>query len=152
MADDETFRLADTTKNQYFPTSPEKLALLVQAAGIRATDYVVEIGAGIGTVARALPPCASLTLIELDGRFTDIIRANVPNAHVIQGDGLALLQSIICDVLLSNLPTSLTESLIDLLPSIPFRTAVITASAGTQPTRTTETSLCKRNSDNDRRQ
>ncbi|MGH3796801.1 MAG: rRNA adenine N-6-methyltransferase family protein [Pseudonocardiaceae bacterium] len=126
MIDDEIVQLADTAKDQYFLTSPEKLSLLIKAAGIRETDYVVEIGAGIGTVARALPSCASLTLIELDSRFIDIMCANVPYARVVQGDGLALLQDIRCDVLLSNLPTSLTESLVELLPTIPFRTAVIT--------------------------
>ncbi|MGH3630774.1 MAG: rRNA adenine N-6-methyltransferase family protein [Sciscionella sp.] len=129
MIDDEIVRLADAAKDQYFLTSPEKLSLLVEAAGIRETDHVVEIGAGIGTVARALPSCASLTLIELDSRFIDIMRANVPYAEVIQGDGLALLRNIRYDVLLGNLPTSLTESLIELLPTIPFRTAVIAMNA-----------------------
>lgn len=136
MLDDEIVRLADAERDQYFLTSPEKLSLLVQAADIRATDHVVEIGAGVGTVARALPSCASLTLIELDSRFADIIRANVPEAHVIQGDGLSLLQDVQdlrCDVLLSNLPTSLTEPLIELLPAIPFRTAVIVMNTDTVP-------------------
>lgn len=133
MLDDEIVRLADAERDQYFLTSPEKLSLLVQAADIRATDHVVEIGAGVGTVARVLPSCASLTLIELDSRFADIIRANVPEAHVIQGDGLSLLQDLRCDVLLSNLPTSLTESLIELLPAMPFRTAVIVMNTDTVP-------------------
>lgn len=132
MLDDEIVRLADAGRDQFFLTSPKKLSLLVQAADIHATDHVVEIGAGVGTVARALPPCASLTLIELDSRFTDILRANIPDAHVIQGDGLSVLQSmrdLRCDVLLSNVPASLTESLIGLLPTIPFRTAVIVANS-----------------------
>lgn len=117
--------LADTAKDQYFLTASKKLSLLVDAAGIRTTDHVVEVGAGIGTVARTLPPCASLTLIELDEKFIDILRANVPNAYVFQGDALSLLRNIRCDVLLSNLPASVTESLLDLLPALPPRTAVI---------------------------
>lgn len=134
MLDDEVVHLADAGRDQYFLTSPEKLSLLVQAAGIRATDHVVEIGAGVGTVARTLPSCASLTLIELDSRFTSIIRDNVPCANVIQGDGISLLQhakDLRCDVLLSNLPTSLTGSLIELLSDIPFRTAIIVADSDT---------------------
>jgi 16S rRNA A1518/A1519 N6-dimethyltransferase RsmA/KsgA/DIM1 with predicted DNA glycosylase/AP lyase activity len=131
MTDEEIFAIADAAKGQYFLTAPDKLALLVQAAGIRPTDHVVEIGAGIGTVARTLPPCASLTLIELDSRFTDTLRANVPHAQVIQGDGLTLLHSLRCDVLLSNLPAPVTESLIGLLPDLQFRTAVISMSTNT---------------------
>jgi 16S rRNA A1518/A1519 N6-dimethyltransferase RsmA/KsgA/DIM1 with predicted DNA glycosylase/AP lyase activity len=131
MTDEEIFAIADTAKGQYFLTAPDKLAILVRAAEIRLTDHVVEIGAGIGTVARTLPPCASLTLIELDSRFTDILRVNVPNAQVIQGDGLTMLQHIRCDMLLSNLPAPTTESLIDLLPDLQFRTAVIAMSTDT---------------------
>lgn len=131
MTDDEIFALADTAKSQYFLTAPDKLSLLVQAAGIRPTDHVVEVGAGIGTVARTLPPCASLTLIELDSRFIDILQANIPKARVVQGDGLALIRDIRCDVLLSNLPRAVTESLIDLLPALRFRTAVISMDPNT---------------------
>lgn len=131
MSDDEIVRLADASRDQYFLVDPKKLSLLAQAADIRATDHVVEIGAGVGTVARSLPPCTNLTLIELDSRFTAIIRTNVPTAQVIQGDGLALLQRIPCDVLISNLPTSMTGSLIEILPSVPFRSAVVAMDADT---------------------
>lgn len=128
MTNHENFALADPLRDQYFLTAPDKLSLLIQAADIHPTDHVVEVGAGIGTVAQALPPSASLTLIEIDSRFSDILQANVPNARVIQGDGLALLRNIQCDVLISNLPTSLAEPLIDLLSEIPPRAAVITMS------------------------
>jgi len=131
MMNDEYFALADPSLDQYFLTAPDKLSLLTQSADIRSTDHVVEVGAGIGTVAQALPPSASLTLIELDSRFSDILKANVPDAQVIQGDALTLLRNIQCDVLISNLPTSVTESLIDLLPELSFRTAVIAMSTET---------------------
>jgi predicted O-methyltransferase YrrM len=123
--DEAIINLADAARNQYFLSSPEKLALLVQAAGIRPTDDVVEIGAGIGSVAKVLPRAASLTLIELDERFTDILRSNVPHATVIQGDALAIIQNIPCDVLLSNLPRVPTKKVIELLPQLAVRTAVV---------------------------
>ncbi|WP_084216770.1 rRNA adenine N-6-methyltransferase family protein [Pseudonocardia spinosispora] len=124
--DDEAMvSLADAARDQYFLSSPEKLALLVQAADIRASDAVVEVGAGIGSVARVLPASASLTLIELDDRFTDILRSRFPHATVIQGDALTLLHHVPCDVLLSNLPREPTEKVIGVLPRLAVRTAVI---------------------------
>jgi trans-aconitate methyltransferase len=123
--DDEIIGLADPNRDQYFLSAPDKLALLVQAAGIRPTDHVVEIGAGIGSVARALPPSATLTLIEIDKRLTEILRKNAPRATVIQGDAFSIIQSIRCDVLLSNLPTATTQQLIGLLPALSVRTAVL---------------------------
>ncbi len=125
VTEDEIIELADAAHDQYFLTAPAKLSLLIDAAAIHITDHVVEVGAGIGTVARQLPPSASLTLIELDARFSDILQANVPTARVMQGDALTLLRDIRCDVLVSNLPASITESLIDLLPALKPRTAIM---------------------------
>lgn len=123
--DDAIVGLADAERDQYFLSAPDKLALLVQAAGIRPTDDVVEIGAGIGSVARSLPESASLTLVELDGRFTDILKDRVPQAVVIQGDALALIRELPCDVLLSNLSREPTRELIEILPHLNVRTAVV---------------------------
>jgi 16S rRNA A1518/A1519 N6-dimethyltransferase RsmA/KsgA/DIM1 with predicted DNA glycosylase/AP lyase activity len=126
VTDDEAItRLADADRDQYFLSAPDKLALLVEAAGIRPTDRVVEIGAGIGSVARSLPPSASLTLVELDHRLTDVLRASAPHAEVIQGDALSILQDIPCDVLLSNLPRRPTRDLIAMMPDLTFRAAVV---------------------------
>lgn len=130
MTEEEIVALADTARDQYFLTAPDKLARLVAAAGIKATDHVVEVGAGVGTVATVLPSCASLTLIELDPRLNNALRANVPNAHIIQGDALVLLCGMSCDVLISNLPAAATELLIDLLPTLPPRVAVVAVREG----------------------
>ncbi len=127
---EEAQALANPDLDQHFLTSPEKLRLLVEAAGIRPTDHVVEVGAGIGSVARALPPSASLTLIELDGRFYDLIRQNVPGASVVHGDALELLPRLMCDVLISNMPREPTERLLRILPHLAgIRTAVAATSA-----------------------
>jgi hypothetical protein len=125
LDDDEVIGLADPSRDQYFLSSPDKLALLTQAAGILPTDDVVELGAGIGSVAKALPPSATLTLVELDDRLTASLRARVPHATVIQGDAFSIIQNVPCDVLLSNLPTGTTDRLIQLLPTLGFRTAVL---------------------------
>jgi 16S rRNA A1518/A1519 N6-dimethyltransferase RsmA/KsgA/DIM1 with predicted DNA glycosylase/AP lyase activity len=112
-------------KSQYFLCDPKKVGLLVQAAGILITDDVIEIGAGIGTVASHLPPSRSLTLVELDARFTEILKKDVPQARVIQDDALAVITRLQCDVLISNLPSSITQKVIEKLPELSVRTVVM---------------------------
>ena len=97
----------------------------MKAAGIRPIDDVLEVGAGIGTVARELPRSRSLTVIEFDSRLLDFLQQNVPHARVIHGDALDLVSVISFDVLIGNLPHQVTESLIEILPSLSFRTAVL---------------------------
>ena len=124
-SDDDLNSHSDPSLEQYFLTSPEKLQSLIDAAGIRTEDRVIEVGAGAGTVARHIPKCKSLTVVELDRRLIEILQRNVPDAHVIQGDALALVRDIQFDVLVANLPNCVTESLIDILPELSFRTAVM---------------------------
>jgi hypothetical protein len=125
VKDSELVRLADAAFEQYFLVSERKLSLLMSAAGIRPDDRVIEVGAGAGTVARRIPACKSLTLVELDERLIAILRMNVPSADAIQGDALTLIQEIPFDVLIGSLPNVITESLIDILPALAFRTAVL---------------------------
>ena len=124
-SDREIAAHADLLLAQHFLVSPEKLAKLVAAAGIRPADDVLEVGAGIGTVARVLPECRSLTLLELDERLTGFLRQNVPHAKVLQGDALNVIQALSFDVLIGNLPNTVTESLLGLMPRLSFRTAVL---------------------------
>jgi hypothetical protein len=88
MQDDREFAArADPKFQQHFLVSAEKLAELIAAAGIRPTDDVLEVGAGIGTV-----------------------------ANVGHGDALDIIRSFSFDVLIGNLPNSVTESLLKLTP------------------------------------
>jgi 16S rRNA A1518/A1519 N6-dimethyltransferase RsmA/KsgA/DIM1 with predicted DNA glycosylase/AP lyase activity len=131
LSDREIAALANPDLGQHFLVSPEKLSQLVAAAGIGPADDVLEVGAGVGTVARVLPPSRSLTVIELDVRFIRFLRENVPHAMVLQGDALEIIQGISFDVLIGNLPHAVTESLIRLLPRLSFRTAVMAVSEST---------------------
>jgi 16S rRNA A1518/A1519 N6-dimethyltransferase RsmA/KsgA/DIM1 with predicted DNA glycosylase/AP lyase activity len=124
-SDHEIAALADPKLGQHFLVSPGKLSRLVRAAGIRPTDDVLEVGAGIGTVAGELPQSRSLTLVELDQRFTGLLRQKVPHAKVLQGDALDIVQEVSFDVLIGNLPHAVTASLLKLLPSLSFRAAVM---------------------------
>lgn len=124
-SDREIAAQADPKFGQHFLVSAEKLSKLIAAAGIQPTDDVLEVGAGIGTVARELPRSRSLTVIELDERLIEFLRQSVPHATVMQGDALEIIQSVPFDVLIGNLPHAVTESLLKLMPSLSFRTAVL---------------------------
>src|ERR1035438_3843588 len=124
LSDREIAAHADPELEQHFLVSPEKLSKLIGAAGIRPTDDVLEVGAGIGTVARRLPKSRSLTVVELDKRLIESLRGNVPQARVLQGDALEIIQKVPFDVLIGNLPNTVTESLIGLMPGLSFRTAI----------------------------
>jgi 16S rRNA A1518/A1519 N6-dimethyltransferase RsmA/KsgA/DIM1 with predicted DNA glycosylase/AP lyase activity len=122
---------ADPEFQQHFLVSAEKLAKLISAAGIRPTDDVLEVGAGIGTVARGLPKSRSLTLVELDDRLIGFLRQNVPYANVVQGDALEIIRLMSFDVLIGNLPNTVTESLLRLIPELTFRVAVLAVGEST---------------------
>lgn len=127
--DDERSIQTNSELDQHFLSDPVKLALLVEGARIQPTDHVVEVGAGIGTVAEHIPVCERLTAIEYDGNLISHLQNRVPRAHVIQGDALRILPTMRCDVLLSNLPWRLTPNLVGLLPSLDFRVALVTVSS-----------------------
>ncbi|MGH3717820.1 MAG: rRNA adenine N-6-methyltransferase family protein [Pseudonocardiaceae bacterium] len=127
--DDELNVETDPDLDQHFLSNPAKLALLIEAADIQPTDHVVEAGAGIGTVAERVPACRSLTVIEYDTGLIPHLRRRVPHAQVIQGDALAVLPTVHCDVLVSNLPSTLTPALVELLPRLDFRVALVTVSS-----------------------
>lgn len=122
----------DPAHHQHFLNNPGKLEILIGSAGIRPTDDVVEVGAGTGTVARHVPACRSLTVIEYDSTLIPRLRRSVPHARVIQGDAFVLLPRVRCHVLLSSLPARLTEPLLRLLPSLRFRTAMVVTAHGAQ--------------------
>ncbi len=129
--DREIAARADPKLQQHFLVSAEKLSQLIAAAGIRPTDDVLEVGAGIGTVARELPRSKSLTVIELDERLIGFLRQNVPHANVMQGNALDIIQRVSFDVLIGNLPHAVTESLLQLMPRLSFRTAILAVGEST---------------------
>src|SRR3954465_5436909 len=88
FSDSELIQYADPAFDQHFLVAEDKLRLIVKAAGIRHSDSVIEIGAGVGTGASKLPPCEHLTLVELDERLIEPLRASVPHAEVIHGDAI----------------------------------------------------------------
>jgi hypothetical protein len=125
MIDDLLEQLSNADREQYFLVSPTKIDILLGAAAITKDDRVLEVGAGVGTVARHVPACRSLTVVEFDERLVDHLRETTPHANVIAGDALSLIDRLPFDVLLSNLPTEVTRQLLPKLPALSFRVAVI---------------------------
>jgi 16S rRNA A1518/A1519 N6-dimethyltransferase RsmA/KsgA/DIM1 with predicted DNA glycosylase/AP lyase activity len=70
-------------------------------------------------------------VVELDERFIPYLRQNAPRAKVLQGDALEIIQRFTFDVLIGNLPHAVTESLLKLMPSLSFRTAVLAVGEST---------------------
>lgn len=102
---------------------------LVEAAGIAPTDRVLELGSGGGTVAAVLPPCA-LTLVELDARLAAGLHTRFPGAVVLQADALEALGRTDADIILANLPHTLTEAVLACLGEKTFRRALIAVHEG----------------------
>jgi 16S rRNA A1518/A1519 N6-dimethyltransferase RsmA/KsgA/DIM1 with predicted DNA glycosylase/AP lyase activity len=122
---------AEPEFQQHFLVSAEKLTKLISAADIRPTDDVLEVGAGIGTVAREIPKSRSLALVELDERLIGFLRQNVPHANVVQGEALEIIRLMSFDVLIGNMPNTVTESLLRLIPELTFRVAVLAVGEST---------------------
>lgn len=129
---EEWFMRANPNLEQYFLTNQTKLLRLIDAAQIRANDNVVEVGAGIGTVAQAVPSCASLTLVELDGGLARILERRLTHAKVLQGDALTILPVLPCDVMLSNLPSAVTQGVLTMASALSFRTGIVAVGQGWQ--------------------
>lgn len=109
---------------QHFLTSKEKLGALLRAARIHSGERVLELGSGGGTVAAALPPC-TLTLVELEPDLADTLRVRFPAATVVQEDALGVLERLEAEVILSNLPHTLTKGVLRRLGRKTFRRALI---------------------------
>ncbi|MGL5809805.1 MAG: rRNA adenine N-6-methyltransferase family protein [Nocardioides sp.] len=82
MAEKHPWPTPDTGLEQHFLTSTTKIDAIVLAAGVGGNDRVVEVGAGVGTVAVRLPACRSLTLVEFDARLCQVLERLLPRAHV----------------------------------------------------------------------
>lgn len=106
---------------QHFLISRRVLDRLLDAAAVRSTDGVLEIGAGIGTLTRALAEAAgAVVAVELDRDLLPALRdavAAYPHVRVVQGDAMALDPSLLASLphprkAVSNLPYSIASPLI----------------------------------------
>lgn len=116
---------------QYFLARESKIDAMLSAARISPTDHVIELGAGIGSVAKRMGKVSHLNLVELDEWLCDILRnefADMADVTIHRDDAIAWMAGHDADVIISNLPCFLVPDLLDVLAEKEFRTAVISMS------------------------
>ncbi len=104
---------------QNFLTDPAVLERIVTAADLSASDLVVEVGAGVGTLTGALAERAGRVLaLELDDQLVDILRerfSTSANVEIIHGDVLRVALSDLVDrsyKVVGNLPYYITSAVL----------------------------------------
>ena len=102
---------------QYFTSSDKVIDSLIEAADIKSTDTVLEVGCGSGNITMKLLPLAKKVVsIEIDARFAEETReraaaAGYNNLHVIQGDAVRVEYPPF-DVCVANPPFNISTPLI----------------------------------------
>jgi 16S rRNA (adenine1518-N6/adenine1519-N6)-dimethyltransferase len=105
---------------------PNTVRRIARLAEVGPEDHVVEIGAGLGSLTRALIETgARVTAIELDDGLVRVLRETAPEAEIVAADARRVDWSQILRgepaVLVANLPYNLaTPLLADLLDEVPL--------------------------------
>jgi 16S rRNA (adenine1518-N6/adenine1519-N6)-dimethyltransferase len=104
---------------QNFLQDNHALQEIVQAANIRPTDDILEIGSGVGNLTRYLALAArNVTAVELDKNLFPALKTVVApyqNVHLVQGDILRLDPIILMDsmdyLVVANIPYKITSAI-----------------------------------------
>ncbi|MDR2505454.1 MAG: 16S rRNA (adenine(1518)-N(6)/adenine(1519)-N(6))-dimethyltransferase RsmA [Oscillospiraceae bacterium] len=102
---------------QNFITDEALLAELVDGADLPADARVLEIGAGMGSLTRALARCAErVTAVEIDRDLERVLRKNVSefdNVNLVIGDAMKLSwNELNANCLAANLPYYITSQIL----------------------------------------
>jgi phosphatidylethanolamine/phosphatidyl-N-methylethanolamine N-methyltransferase len=110
------------------PSSQRLGRLVARQVRLGADDIVVELGAGTGTVTRALLasgiPAERLFVVEIDPRLCTFLRRGIPSAQIVQGDARHLgellpgrfvgrCSTVISGIPMLTLPLDLQRRMID---------------------------------------
>lgn len=110
------------------PSSPSLTSLVSRHVSVKPGHYIVELGAGTGTVTRRLleygVPSNHLYVVELDPELCGFLQASLPDIHVIQGNATELASLLPADVIgkvstivsgmpVSTMPLALQKKIID---------------------------------------
>jgi 18S rRNA (adenine1779-N6/adenine1780-N6)-dimethyltransferase len=123
----------NTTLGQHFLKNPAVINSIVQKAGIKATDVVLEIGPGTGNMTLPLLKQAQkVVALEFDSRMVREVLKRVEGTphqkqlHVIQGDAIKTVWPFF-NVMVANLPYQISSQVVfKLLAHRPmFRCAVL---------------------------
>ncbi len=79
---------------QNFVVDPNTVRKIARLADVRAGDFVLEIGAGLGSLTLALAETgAEVVAVEIDNGLVEVLQENtalLPNVEVIHGDAMQL--------------------------------------------------------------
>ncbi|GAO98084.1 ribosomal RNA small subunit methyltransferase A [Caedimonas varicaedens] len=110
------------------PSSPALTSLISRSISVKPENYIVELGAGTGTVTRRLLeygiPSAQLYVVELDPELCAFLQKSLPNVHVIQGNATDLasllpkevigkVSSVVSGMPMSTMPLNVQRKIID---------------------------------------
>lgn len=102
--------------DQFFLVDGRVVEKLVDAAEIKKSDAVLEIGAGRGVITREIARRAGRVIaVEIDAGFAQDLSGLPANVEVIFGNLLTLLDKIKFNKIVSNLPSSIVEPLFRIL-------------------------------------
>ncbi len=111
---------------QNFVVDPNTVRRIARLAGVGRGDRVVEIGAGLGALTRALLETgAEVTAVEIDRGLAQLLRDELGDqARIVEGDAMTLDWAEVLGpgpwVLVANLPYNVATPLIaDLLDEVP---------------------------------
>jgi len=136
--------IADPTLDEQQLVDPAVISAMIESSGLKPTETVLEVGPGAGNITIELVKHAKkVYAVEKNPKFLPPLRERLggTSAEVVLGDALTLYLPPF-DVLVSNIPYSIVEAMLQRLKRIRFRAAVllvpisfattITAKKGTQ--------------------
>jgi len=108
----------------------ETIKRIVSAAGVAGTDVILEIGAGRGALTKELAGRAGkVVAVEIDKKFEHVLRRELEqyeNVEIKIGNVLKIIDKLKFNKIVSNIPYSICEPLIQKLFHKNFELAVLT--------------------------
>jgi 16S rRNA (adenine1518-N6/adenine1519-N6)-dimethyltransferase len=117
----------DPSKDQHLMTNLKTVERMVEAAGIKRNDTVLEIGAGSGILTERLArKRAKIIAVEIDRRFSKTLgKLDYGNVEIIYANVLEVIDEIEFNKIVSNIPYSICEPLINKLLKRKFDLALL---------------------------